>query len=144
MYKKHSNNSTEEQLPVRIQPLRPHKVIVDSIVGKKEFIRKHKYIKGYNCWTAKPINKEKLLVNHIRKRVCFTEETTYYSSYTDKVIRRDDPVRSIIPSTKFVWVRTCEYIKKYAQEEYCNNCNTVHDTTVYAYGNKPRDGTYKE
>jgi hypothetical protein len=96
------------QKALRLQPLNPSTAIVDkttkSYVGGRQV-----YQEGYNCWTVKPIDKKRLIVNQIRKRVCFTEETIYQSSYTDKVNRRDKPVREKdTPIPLIVWVRTCE------------------------------------
>jgi hypothetical protein len=100
--------STSYQNSIRLQPLNPCTVVVDK--ATKSYVGgKHKYNEGWNCWTVKPIYTGKLYVNHIRKRVCFTEETTYYSGYTDTVNRRDKPVRDQDkPVPLIVWVRTCE------------------------------------
>jgi hypothetical protein len=96
-----TNYSTKEQREIRVQLLNPSTVVIDKTT-KSYKGNKHTFQPGWNCWTVKPLNQKSLIVNQVRKTVCFTEETTYYSEYGVQVRRREEQFGLI------VWVRTCE------------------------------------
>lgn len=74
---------------------------------------KHVYHKGWNCYSVKTLSERTLLINQIVGHVAFSDVTTYYSTYGDKVT-----IRETAPGS-YSWIRQCKYfVQAYTRTGY--------------------------